>query len=441
MVNWIFTNTPLHYFIQSFWRDEAFSYLLAKRSLVDILLLSARDFTPPLYFFLLHFWMKVFGTTEVALRSFSFLTFAAVVYVAYYFLTDILKVKNKWAYVYLLLFIFNPFLNYYAFEARMYMLFALFVFLSFYYLYEFRPIKYFVVTLLGLLTHYFMIFVLLSQIVFVLTAFSYRSSDRSFQLKTIVRPVLFFIPWLIFIFTQHKFSGQFWIEKPLVETFFQIPAIMYIGYESNLGASQEWLLPFSIFLIFIISYSIWKITSKRYNVSTKEKRDLLYLLISWSLLPAVLVYFISFVYPIFLPRYLIFSGVGMILLMIFLLEQVDRKMRWVFFTALIFLTVYYNSVQIAARTKAPLNSVVREIKTQMKSGDLLYVTNELDFHPVEYYLDEKRVFIYGKTYEEIPQYVGKVLIPQEKIANLLPLYPHKAFILKDDLSYDIQSAY
>lgn len=439
MLNWIFTNTPLHYFVQSFWRDEAFSYLLAKKSLLDIFILSARDFSPPLYYLFLHFWLKIFGMSEVALRSFSFLTFAAVGYLFYLFLTEIFKIKTKWAYVYLLLFLLNPFLNYYAFEARMYILFALFATLSFYYLYQFRPIKYFAVAILGLLTHYFMLFVLLAQVVYVLTARSYKDRDKIFQLKTIFQPVLIFIPWLIFVFTEHRFDGQFWIEKPLLKTLLQIPAIMYVGYETNLVFYQKLLFPLSFFLLIIIVYGVWKITRKKYTVSTKEKRDLLYLLLSWSFVPAVVIYLISFVYPIFLPRYLIFSGVGILLLLVFLLEQIDKRMRWVFFVALLVLTLHYNVIQVYTRTKGPVNSAVMEIKSQMKPGDLLYVTSELNFHPTEYYLDEKRVFIYGKTYEEIPQFVGKILIPKDKIVTTLPFYPNKAFILKDDLTYDIQS--
>lgn len=439
MLNWIFTNTPLHYFVQSFWRDEAFSYLLAKRSFLDILILSARDFSPPLYYLLLHFWLKIFGMSEVALRSFSFLTFAAVGYLFYLFLTEIFKIKAKWAYVYLLLFLLNPFLNYYAFEARMYLLFALFATLSFYYLYQFRPIKYFAVTILGLLTHYFMFFALLSQVVYALTARSYKERDKIFQLRTILQPVLVFIPWLIFVFAEHKFDGQFWIERPLLKTLLQIPAIMYVGYEINLNFYQKWLLPLSLFLLVIIVYGVWKITRKKYTVSTKEKRDLLYLLLSWSFVPAALTYLISFIYPLFLPRYLIFSGVGILLLLVFLLEQIDKRTRWIFFIALLALTLHYNLIQVYTRTKGPVNSAVREIKSQMKSGDLLYVTSELNFHPAEYYLDEKRVFIYGKAYEEIPQFVGKILITKDKMTTSLPIYPHKAFILKDDLTYDIQS--
>ena len=39
--------------------DDAFSYFLSRGSLTDIILGTAADTMPPLYYFLLHFWMKI----------------------------------------------------------------------------------------------------------------------------------------------------------------------------------------------------------------------------------------------------------------------------------------------------------------------------------------------------------------------------------------------
>jgi len=77
----------------------------------------------------------------------------------------------------------------------------------------------------------------------------------------------------------------------------------------------------------------------------------------------------------------------------------------------------------------------------MGKDDVIYVTHEFNFHPAQYYLDGKQVYIYGKTYGKIRSYVGKILIPENSISNSLPPYPHRAFILKDDLSYIIQALY
>lgn len=53
------------------WVDEANAYLTAKESLPTILSRLETDSSPPLYYFLLHNWSALFGSSEVALRSLS----------------------------------------------------------------------------------------------------------------------------------------------------------------------------------------------------------------------------------------------------------------------------------------------------------------------------------------------------------------------------------
>src|SRR3989339_1642966 len=72
-LNFLFTHTPLFYFIQSFWRDEAYSVLLAGQPLSVIIQKSSIE--PPVYYVLLHFWIQLFGTSEIATRSLSLLGF------------------------------------------------------------------------------------------------------------------------------------------------------------------------------------------------------------------------------------------------------------------------------------------------------------------------------------------------------------------------------
>ena len=76
----------------------------------------------------------------------------------------------------------------------------------------------------------------------------------------------------------------------------------------------------------------------------------------------------------------------------------------------------------------------------MNSTDIVYVTHEYDFHPAEYYLPGKKIYIYKKTYEEIPWFVGKILMDKQAFTNTLPRYPTRAFIVNNDGSYSIQSA-
>ncbi len=64
---------------QSLWNDEGTSVALARRDLVTITRDAAHDIHPPLYYYLLHLWVRLAGTTEFAVRFMSLLAGVALV--------------------------------------------------------------------------------------------------------------------------------------------------------------------------------------------------------------------------------------------------------------------------------------------------------------------------------------------------------------------------
>lgn len=436
MLNFLFTKTPLTFLTQSLWRDEAFSYLLAKKDIFQIVLLSAKDFNPPFYFLLLHFWMKIFGGLEISLRVFSLLFFWATLYVCFHFLQDILKLNLKKSLIYLLLLFINPLLGYFAFEARMYSLLAFFATLSYYSFYKKNFKLYAISTILGLYTHYFMIFVVASQFVFLYLT-SQRKRDYQRIKKIIFKPLIVFLPWFIFVLIQRQFfTSPFWIERINLKTFINLLGIIYTGYDPSFSFYKDKIAKISLVLIIFII--LW-LKSKKLAIE-EDKKMFIYLSL-WSIGIPIFVAFISLFKPVFLPRYLLFSTVGLVLLLVFMLERLNRWIKLIVIITLIAIPLDFQKLQIRQRQKADLRKAVREIKSLAKKDDFLYVTSELDFFVAQYYFDENKVFIYNKSYEEIPDYVGKVLILKDKIAPSLPFYPKKAFVLKSNGSYDIQALY
>ncbi|MGA2529363.1 MAG: hypothetical protein ABSG36_09405 [Acidimicrobiales bacterium] len=53
------------------WLDEALTVNIARAPLHEIPALLRHDGAPPLYYFMLHFWMKLFGTSDLGARSLS----------------------------------------------------------------------------------------------------------------------------------------------------------------------------------------------------------------------------------------------------------------------------------------------------------------------------------------------------------------------------------
>lgn len=108
---------------QSLWSDEGNSASLAERSLPLITAAAAADIHPPLYYYLLHLWAQVWGTSEFALRALSAL--AGLALVALVFLIGQALFGREAGLIAAALAAVNPFQVYYSQEARMYMLAAM----------------------------------------------------------------------------------------------------------------------------------------------------------------------------------------------------------------------------------------------------------------------------------------------------------------------------
>ncbi len=103
---------------QSLWNDEGTSVALATRSLEAIINGAAHDIHPPLYYFLLHFWMTLAGESEFAVRFLS-VTAGLLVVAAVYRIGRVCLNERVGAGAAFLAAL-SPFLVYYSQETRMY---------------------------------------------------------------------------------------------------------------------------------------------------------------------------------------------------------------------------------------------------------------------------------------------------------------------------------
>ncbi len=116
---------------QSLWNDEGTSVALATRDLLTITRSAANDIHPPLYYIVLHFWIKLFGNGELAVRSLSALLGTLLVLTTYLLGRSLSAAGNSHGLgmlMGLLAALFaavSPFQVYYSQEARMYVLTAL----------------------------------------------------------------------------------------------------------------------------------------------------------------------------------------------------------------------------------------------------------------------------------------------------------------------------
>ncbi|OGK19663.1 hypothetical protein A3D80_02020 [Candidatus Roizmanbacteria bacterium RIFCSPHIGHO2_02_FULL_40_13b] len=428
MIDWLFNNTPFYLMTQSFWRDEAFSYLMARMPILQMLYTTARDFNPPLYYGILHFWMNIFGSSEVAIRSLSLIFFAISVLYFLLFLVDILKVPEKRAHIYVFLYALNPFLLYYGIEARMYSLFALLTLCAFYYLLKKEWKWYAVFTTLALYTHYFFLFALVTQIIYMVL---YEREELKKKFKYFIAPIIIFIPWIYYALPTllHK-TNEFWITALSPFQAINTIGVLFTGYEPIWVFYDKYIIFVSIMLLIILGYFL---TRKLHH----DKH--LSMLLLWAFGAYFTIAIISFVKPLFVPRYLIFSAVGFNLLLAYMMEHVPQRTKIIIGVILFTMLIHYSYNESLFKRKGNIRKTLHEISTLAGPNDVVYVTNPGAYFTASYYIRDRKVFIYQSP-ESVPYFVGLALIPSSSIIQLLPSYPVKAFVLKDDFQYEIVSS-
>ncbi len=157
---------------ESFWFDEAYSVWVARHSVRWHLLLSTQRIFPPLYYLLLHFWLKL-GTSDSTVRALSATIGVASLAVAYGLGRQLFG--EKVGLLSALLLAISPLHLYYSQEARMYILSAALALCSAYFMWlvlqrgQVRHwLLYVMSTALAMNAHYFALFLVPFQNLFVL---------------------------------------------------------------------------------------------------------------------------------------------------------------------------------------------------------------------------------------------------------------------------------
>ena len=204
------------------WLDEALSVNIAKLPLSQIPTALRRDGAPPLYYVLLHFWISLFGGSDVAVRSLSGAC-SLVALIGLFFL-----VRRIWgseaAFIATGIFAASAFATYYATEARMYALVMLLVVglgWTVALLAEratiWRAAGLWAVATALLYTHYWSLFLFGALGAwFVLMALAGGTVRRCglFGLAGLVAAAVSFLPWLSIFSFQSAHTGTPWAKPP-----------------------------------------------------------------------------------------------------------------------------------------------------------------------------------------------------------------------------------
>jgi mannosyltransferase len=319
---------------QSLWADEGNSAALALRTLPTITRDAAHDIHPPLYYYVLHFWVRSFGNSEIALRSLSALAGTILVGVVYVLGRDLFSIRT--ALIATFVAAISPLQVHYCQETRMYILVALWSALAV--LFFVKWIKqqgvsvdpdqgahphrtrsapalifmslYVCLTAAALYTHYFAFTVpLVTNLAYVLGIVVHRPLRRLRAVGTWVGAqlviVALYLPWL------RLAGGQLatWpaVSEPLSLRFLVADLLRVL----SLGLSVEpqltpVVLAFGLLLLLgALPWAIWSRNSKTPGFLPRPELEALVFTLLFLCVPVLAMYVLSLSRPAYDPKFLL----------------------------------------------------------------------------------------------------------------------------------------
>ncbi len=395
----------------SLWEDEFFTLLSRGPAPLPDLLVAAGDPHPPLYFLLVRVTLGVFGPDPTPLRLLSVVLSLGTIVVVFQFGRSVFDART--GLVAALLIAVSTVHIHFGRTIRMYSLFTFVAGLSWYgyvalrtdeQCFDWLPqpgrtptILYTLSTLAMLYTHVFGLFVLVSQHAYRwITTTGLVPRDRWYRLQAVI--FAGFVPWLVVLLIQLRETimgsngvAIRWIPSPSYGLFRET-LLFHAGYpnvypvlatsETTLVAVIAISFVFNVALVFsVLTYDIGD-GPTYYFVGGRQAGMFAIFLLSVVCVPFIL----SFMLPIFVPRYTLAAGIPLVILVARGLVNVPER-HWRL--ALLGVLLVGSAVTTAAYATSPSQEdwrgVAAHVQAESAPGDLLVVQpprieDNLDFY-------------------------------------------------------------
>ena len=373
---------------QSLWRDEVDAIRFAQRGLSEL----AANFLEigqngPLYFLLLHYWIRLAGTSEFAVRFFSLAFGVLIIPLIHTFGRQLLGTRT--GLLAALLVALSPYHIWYSQEAKMYSLVAFLALLSLYLfllaLRKDRPFlwaSYVLVTSLSLYIHIFCVLMILVECLwFVLLWRAHRTTRRnaSVGLACLVVPYLPIGVWqLPLLLSSSAETGYY--PYGLREMLEILLSAFSLGLRPSGG-----LFSLSFFAFVFLAGLIYGKTRVAHAMIRGRRIILVFI---YVFLPVTAVYLVSLRRPTFTDRYLILILPGYYLVLACGLLAIKRRAGFLFALCLslaVLLSLRGVWVQDHTKIKADFRAAVQFFGSQAQEEDLVVFVMPYVRHAFSYY--------------------------------------------------------
>jgi mannosyltransferase len=397
---------------ESFWLDEAFSYWAASSSPEDILQEITNDNQPPLYYLILHYWMKSVGESDWTIRLLS--AIFGVLSVPIVFQIGKQLFNDRFGLVAALFLAVSPFHIQYSQEARSYSLYFFLTSLSVLFLLlmyrkvRYASVGYILSTILLLYTHNTSVVVVAAMLAFYLMlASSWRFSRLGWASISLYLPTIYpflianlivcllYAPYLPSYITQTRAVGNhFWLPRMTLSYALEtgrklvfFPPGFYIPDKAQIALLA---VPFSILLMSFLA--LW----------SREKKKIVSLSL-FFLVPVGILLIVSIFRNILLLRLLIPALLPLILFwpMPMVIEKNSCSYRNVAIVAMVCMLGIFvgGSVNfVRYNSKEPWRKAAENFQKNYGSGDLVVYYSSDDevglmrYLPPNFY-DIPRIFL------------------------------------------------
>jgi uncharacterized membrane protein len=388
----------MNQFNASLWGDEGWAVTLAVQPVWQIITKVARDTSPPFYYLCQHFWMKLFGTSEVAIRSLSFLFFLGTIITVFFIGKHLWDKKTGLAAA--LVAFFNPFMFIYAFEGRMYAALLFTSTLSIYFFLKKLRWGFIFATTAAMYSHHFAIFVVFWEAIWRLR------QNLGKPIKKIISDYwdfmvigALYLPWAYPLYYQTSMvAGDFWLGTPTIADLLETIRKFVIGSGREMTRQIA-----GAAIIITLLLRKWH---KDLNKSA--------FLLGWFLAPLLVTFFLSqIMQSIFFDRYMLIAIPGVCLL----IASLRRKISLVLILIATGLLATLNWHYFTHPTKRPFREFANYIKTE--APDLTLINHNLRAHHLwetKYYGLDAPIY----SPDKLPFYVGTALMEEGDVIDTLP---------------------
>jgi mannosyltransferase len=413
------------------WHDEAFSALYVRDySWGEMMHRIGLDVHPPLYYWILRLWTYIFGTSLLSFRGFSILFGVLAIWAAFLFVKKAFG-NERLALLSAFLIAINPFQIQYAVEARMYTFGTFLVLLSSYWLLKALETKkwrdwtiYAVLAAACLYTHYYLIFSVAAQGLFLLY-WIFKNKKGYQYLGAYLITLVVFLPWLKqFLIQRGRVDKQFWI--PAMDRW-SIPSTIWKMLFGGQGIRHLTLLVATIVALVAIYYFVRKV-----------KSDNKWLVLFGLLVPFVLSIAVSVQNAIYLDRYFVFASLFFTIIIAVVIDRIPsyqtRNIVAGLLIAMMIFAFFKNWYDMGIDTKPGMAKVSEHVNENAQPNDRIYVGSSFIYFTFRYYNQtgiHPRLISSGEL-NTIPHFSGTALLNPEDLILEDTIFNHSE-VKKDDM--------